>query len=82
MCVLCLTPFPPGIDYRAWGDEIEGFGLLRWLLFRMTARVPASSLIVLCLSARDYELASSALKVQGSLFFNPPSSRNWRRSAT
>ncbi|MCU1293203.1 MAG: hypothetical protein JWP08_2053 [Bryobacterales bacterium] len=56
--VLHLPFYPPGIDFRPWAVEIEGFRLLRWLAFRLTRRVPARSVLVLTHTPLDRDLAN------------------------
>jgi glycosyltransferase involved in cell wall biosynthesis len=70
--VLHLTPLPPGIDFRAWAVEIEGFRLLRWLLLRITQRISASSVLVMAQSRLDRDLACDCAAGTGVAVFQSP----------
>jgi glycosyltransferase involved in cell wall biosynthesis len=67
--VLHLPFYPPGIDFRPWAAEIEGFQLLRWLVLRLVQRVPASSIVVLTHTPLDRDLANDCASGTGIAVF-------------
>jgi glycosyltransferase involved in cell wall biosynthesis len=67
--LLHLPFYPPGIDFRPWAVEIEGFQLLRWLVFRLVQRVPARSILVLTHTPLDRDLANDCTSGTGVAVF-------------
>ena len=67
--ILHLAFYPPGIEFRPWAVEIEGFRLLRWLAHRIIRRVPAKSILVLTHTPLDRDLASDCIEGTGIAVF-------------